>query len=207
MTTSATIVEIAKALAKAQTELKNPNKNKTVNVRTQQGGTYTYKYADLADILDQVKPILAKNGLTIVQGVVDDTEDQRIKIDTLLLHESGEWIKTILSMPQAHETRMNPAQALGSLLTYGRRYAITSLLNLASDEDNDANTPEPKLAPTAVGSAKNEAFRGAWQEKVVAKCDFCGASGKFHKPGCPNGESSPAKPLVHSPSPSPEIIE
>ena len=194
MTTSDTIVEIAKALAKAQTELKNPNKNKTVNVRTQTGTNYTYKYADLADILDQVKPILAKNGLTIVQGVVDDTADTRVKISTLLLHESGEWIKTELLMPPAHETRMNPAQALGSILTYGRRYAITSLLNLAADEDNDANLPElpvKKVAPPAVASANPE---------PVVKCDFCGASGKYHKPGCPNGTPT----VVPSPSP---IIE
>lgn len=192
MTTSETMTEIAKALAKAQTELKNPSKNKTVNVRTQQGGTYSYKYADLADILDQVKPVLAKNGLTIIQGNTDD-ETGRVNITTLLLHESGEWIKTFLLMPPAHETRMNPAQALGSILTYGRRYAITSLLNLASDEDNDANTPDlpvKKLAPTAERSANLD---------PVVKCDFCGASGKYHKPGCPNGT-----PVNPSPSP---IIE
>lgn len=188
METSQTTIEISKALAKSQTELKNPNKNKTVNVRTQQGGTYSYKYADLADILDQVKPILAKNGLTIVQGNTD--KEGRVNIETLLLHESGEWIKTDLLMPQAHETRMNPAQALGSLLTYGRRYAITSLLNLASDEDNDANTPEPKLAVAAEGSAKLPTKR--YEDPVVTKCDFCGAEGKFHKPGCPNGEPSPS---------------
>jgi hypothetical protein len=181
MRTSDTVTEIAKALSKTQAELKNPSKNKTVSVRTQAGGTYSYKYADLADILDQVKPVLSKNGLTIIQGNSDVTNG--VNIITLLLHESGEWISTDLLMPPAHETRMNPAQALGSILTYGRRYAITSLLNLASDEDDDANAPEaPK--PTASSVSANEG--------ITRKCDSCGAVGRFHKPGCPTGGVVPS---------------
>ena len=141
------INEIATALAAAGPDLKNPKKDKEVNT-----GTYTYKYAQLDTILESVKPILSKNGIAIIQDAANIPG--AIVITTMLLHKSGQWFASELEMPTgANNSRMNGAQAVGSAITYGRRYSITALLGIAAEEDDDgvgaAPVGGPKTAPRA----------------------------------------------------------
>jgi len=119
---------IAMALVKAQTELLNPDKN--------QSG-YGYKYADLASILDQTKPVLAKHGLAISQLATDDGNG-RVGVKTILLHESGEMLESNLTLPIPEMKGTTSTQAAGAAITYARRYAISAILNIAADEDTDA---------------------------------------------------------------------
>jgi len=133
LNTSPAIAAIAAALAAAQAELQNPHRNREVTVQPREGRAYHFSYATLDSILDGVRPILAKHKLALVQTL--ELNDQRQAMATTLLHASGEWIAT--SVPMTMERTGN--QALGSAMTYARRYGLIALLGLAADEDDDAN--------------------------------------------------------------------
>jgi len=124
---------VAKALVSAAAEIKNVKKD------TQGFG---YKYATLDSILEMIRPVLAKNKLTIIQG--EDIVDSMIVVQTILMHESGEYAETISKAPYIELKGMNSYQSLGAGITYLRRYAISSLLGIASEEDTDANVKAPQ---------------------------------------------------------------
>jgi hypothetical protein len=124
--------KVSAALVAAQADLRNPPKDKTANT-----GTYTYKYADLASILDLVRPILAKHGLAITQDV--RMEDGRLLIFTRLIHSSGECMDF---GPLAGSVGVD-WQKTGGGITYARRYALQSVLAIHADEDDDAATAPP----------------------------------------------------------------
>ena len=128
MKTSSEIKNVAVAMAKVTAEIQNPTRN--------QNG-YGYKYATLDSILEKVRPILAKNGLSILQS--QEIQESSVVVTTLLMHTSGEWIETRAEAPFTTLKGMNDYQSLGAGITYLRRYAISSLLNIASEEDTDAN--------------------------------------------------------------------
>lgn len=142
MDKSDSIKELATALAKAQAELKAIGKDRT-------NPHFRNRYATLDAIVDGVRPVLAKHGLSVVQGASDTT--QGFTVETYLLHSSGEWIRNVVAMPVSKQD----AQGVGSALTYGRRYGISALLSLSTDEDDDgeaavktpAKKPEPKPEP------------------------------------------------------------
>lgn len=134
MKTSETIKELAGALSKAQGQFTNPERNREVTVATKAGSSYKFTYATLDAILDMVRKPLADNGLAISQGV--HIEDGLLKVDTRLMHASGEWIEETLPL-----VIDDPApQKLGSLISYGRRYALCPMLGVFPDEDDDANS-------------------------------------------------------------------
>lgn len=125
---------------------------------------YGYKYANLPAIFEVINPLLKKNGLGFYQAINGN------KIKTVLFHqESTEIIESETDMPfdsiiyedikkmskdgktQVITTAirgfegMNKAQAIGSLITYFRRYAISSLLGLITDNDVDASGYKRKI--------------------------------------------------------------
>jgi hypothetical protein len=141
------------AFVAAQAELQNPSKNKQVTVRTKDKGSYSYNYAELSDIINQVRPILKKHGLAFLQSVVP--AENGIGIETTLVHEAGH--------RQTYGPLILPAngdaQARGSAITYGRRYALCALLGIAAEEDDDAGSvvgagsvPAARPAPTKSSS-------------------------------------------------------
>lgn len=91
------------------------------------------KYADLAEILDATVESLSDNGLSVMQFPSMDMQGH-VVIITVLGHSSGQWAEGRLPMPIS---KMTP-QEVGSVITYGRRYSIGSLLNVASEDDDDA---------------------------------------------------------------------
>ena len=134
-----TIAKVSAALVAAQGELKNPPKDKTAGT-----GSYSYKYADLATILDLVRPVLAKHGLAITQDV--SMVDGRLLIHTRLIHSSGE---SLDYGPLAGSVGAK-WQDTGGSITYARRYALQAVLGLASEEDQDgANAAPPASAKKA----------------------------------------------------------
>ena len=139
MDKSESIKELAAALAKFQGEVTNPLNSSTVTVKTKTGGTYKYSYAPLDEILKLVRPLLAKNELSIVQAPYDS--EGKISISTTLFHSSGEYIEyPPLSLKAADLT----PQSAGSVITYARRYVISAILGIASDDDNDGNGSGPE---------------------------------------------------------------
>ena len=128
-----TATTLPEALVAALAELQNPRKDKTANT-----GAYSYKYADLATILDGVRPVLGRHGLAITQDV--QVSDGQMLILTVLHHTSGQ----SLTFGPIQAAAGRDWQGLGSAVTYARRYALTAALGLAGDEDDDAIATKPR---------------------------------------------------------------
>lgn len=124
---SETIGKLAAALSKFQSEVENPTKDS-------QG--HNYKYADLANILNAVKQPLTNNKLSVCQML--GSSAQGISVTTILMHESGEYIESMLSLPQEANSRMSAAQQAGAVITYARRYALAACLGIAQQDDDAA---------------------------------------------------------------------
>lgn len=132
---STTVGELAKALSAAQALIKPPKKGHKAEV-----GTYSYHYADLADVIDACRDPLSKNGLAVLQPMVQ--RDGHVVLVTKLLHTSGEWIASEFPL-KAYDK----PQEQGSAITYARRYSLSSLLGIAAEDDDDgkrAQDAEPR---------------------------------------------------------------
>ena len=145
--------KVCAALVAAQADLRNPAKDRTANT-----GTYSYKYADLASILDLVRPVLAKHGLAITQDV--RMEDCRLLIHSRLIHSSGE----CLDFGPLAGSVGTSWQQTGGGITYARRYALQAILGIAADEDDDAATAPP---PPAKGRQRLQAVPDAVDHEAV----------------------------------------
>ncbi len=161
----AEIKEIALALAKAQSKFPSIPKNKTAKVVAKTGRNYEYKYADIADVLSAVRPVLSSLELSLTQTVV--RTESGYDLITSLLHSSGQHIDSFFPLPLGLH-----AQELGTLLTYYRRYFACALLGIAAEEDldgeddsDDDKRPPIDIKPTAPQTA--QAPKGAVLSAVV----------------------------------------
>lgn len=104
---------------------------------------YSSKYADLSEIWKTIREPLTANGLSVTQLPDDAFTDRideknivlKVAVETVLLHESGEWISSRTVLPIV---KRDP-QAVGSAITYARRYGLSAILGI-HQEDDDANT-------------------------------------------------------------------
>lgn len=119
---------LAAALAKAQAAFPPIPRDKEVTVTTKTGGSYKFKYAPLDAILTAVRAALSDNGLAISQML--DGDD----LVTMLLHKDGQTLTGRFPLPRADNV-----QALGSAITYLRRYSLQAILGIAAEEDDDGN--------------------------------------------------------------------
>lgn len=127
--------ELAAALAKAQAAFPPIKKTKTVRVRTKTGGEYTFDYAPLEAVIDAVRAPLTENDLAYTQTLATLPEGV-LALRTMLLHGGGERLEDLCPLPVREGMS---AQEIGSLITYFRRYALTCLLGIASEDDDDGN--------------------------------------------------------------------
>lgn len=123
------------ALAAVQSELPRIDKGKTATVPTKQGGQYSYSYADLADVSAAIVPLLGKHGLAFTTWPT--LAGNRFVLRYELLHASGESKTGEYPLPIDAG-----AQALGSAITYGRRYCLCAVTGVAPDDDDDAAAAE-----------------------------------------------------------------
>jgi hypothetical protein len=165
MLTSITTAEISKALSSAQAALGNPPRTKTVAVVSKSGARYTFKYAPLESILDFIRKPMADNGLSMVQAIGTEMEGtiRQLSLTTRLCHSSGEWMESVIPILLDG----GGAQAMGSAITYARRYALTALLNLATEDDDDGNAADGNQA-TVQAPVKSTAKPVAAAAKPVA---------------------------------------
>lgn len=99
--------------------------------RTADAGSYTYKYADLGDIVKRTRPVLARHGLVALTGLHDHGD--LLAVTVTFLHTTGQSMEFgPLTFP-----RGNNAQATGSAITYHRRYALIAALGMAAGDDDD----------------------------------------------------------------------
>lgn len=125
MNSSTTISKIAAALLAAQKEMGNAKKEAA-------NPFFKSKFADLNSVREAVTPSLHANGISILQ--LGAAQDGKSFIQTTLLHESGEFIS---SMTEVVCAKQNDPQALGSAISYARRYGLSAMLSVGA-EDNDA---------------------------------------------------------------------
>ena len=126
---SSDITELIKALVSFQGGLGSVGKGKT-------NPFFNSSYADINDILVAIRPELMKNGLAISQGNRYCIKSNGFYVTTMLVHNSGQWIKSEVRMPIGGK---KDAQAVGSSITYGRRYGLSAILGISVEADDDGN--------------------------------------------------------------------
>lgn len=155
MNKSETIGALALALSKLQGEAQNLQKDK-------QG--YGYKYAELSSVLEEIRPLLTKFELAVTQ--LCGTEGDKVTIETVLLHSSGEWLSSTLALPVHVGKGMTQAQAIGSCISYGRRYALAALVGIAQTDNDAAIKHEEEASTTAVPTNKQEQLTNGLQSQL-----------------------------------------
>lgn len=155
---SESIGQLAKALSQVQAVLENVTKD-------QKG--YNYKYANLTSCLEVIKQPFLEHNLAISQ-VISIHEGEQVLI-TLLIHQSGEWIKSIFPLKHEVAKGMNDMQALGSAISYARRYALSSIVGIGQEDDDGAslkkdNTKTDTKTDTPVSNASTD------RQKLVSLC-------------------------------------
>ena len=203
MQRSESIVDLIKALNKAQAAMETAKK-----------GSYnpfkSAKYADLTSVWAAIRKPLTENGLCVIQIPVNDDvpvdvrgvdsdgvvhsqavvmriNGERIGLETILLHTSGEWVSERFFVPKPEKT---DPQTIGSLLTYLRRYALSAIVGVCP-EDDDAEGAMPKKG--------EQVARQTQAKKPEAKPD--GTTTSVGKPDSPSGETdkgTETEPVVPS---------
>ncbi len=138
MQSSHSIATLGAALARAQTEIANPEKSLTANIVSPfpREGMRTFRYAPLSAGLDLVRKCLGKHEIATVQTTAIDRESGLIRLTTTLVHASGEWVSSDWPVCPIGETAA--PHRLGAALTYARRYALFTLVGIAGEDDVDA---------------------------------------------------------------------
>jgi hypothetical protein len=130
MRTSEAIVEITKGLGQFQEECPSLKKD---------AKGYGYNYTTLDSIIETVKPLLLKHGIIFIQSI--GMCDHGHTMTTRLQHVSGEWIEDTMVMPKMGESKsMNIVQAMGASITYVKRYSLSAILGISTEDDTDGIT-------------------------------------------------------------------
>lgn len=133
------INEIAKALSMAQSEMKSAKKDA-------KNPFFKSDYATLESVSEACLPALNKQAIAVTQ-LTNVSQDGLTQLITLLIHSSGQWISSTYPV---HPTKNDP-QALGSALTYARRYSLAAIAGVVtSDDDGESamdrdNKPQEKI--------------------------------------------------------------
>ena len=134
---------IAKALAAAQAEMRNPAFDSS-------NPHYRSSFASLASVRNAVVPVLAKHGITMLQDL--QTVEKGVACYTILLHESGQ---RMTLGPLVIPASKPDAQGLAAAGTYAKRLAMQASVCVVGDDDDDGNAASGKPAPAvAVGQGK-----------------------------------------------------
>tara|TARA_R110000868_G_scaffold6538_1_gene36868 strand:+ start:2655 stop:3329 length:675 start_codon:yes stop_codon:yes gene_type:complete len=151
MNKSESIAGLAAALAKAQGQMKGAIKDSA-------NPFFKSKYADLASVVEAIRASFSANGLSYIQ-TVEPSEKDEVRVETTLLHASGEWISCgILSLPVSKAD----SQGYGSALTYARRYSLSAAAGVSTELDDDGNAASlAKPKPTMDCTDHINAFHSA----------------------------------------------
>ena len=164
MNKSDSITNLAVALAKVQEVMPAAALNAT-------NPFLKNKYADLGSVIETAKPVIAAHGISVAQFPVG--ESGSIGVETIVMHESGEWISNTLSLEVTDEKGKSAAQVAGSIISYLRRYSYAAALGMYAGDDDDGSHPSkqaPKkaAAPTTV-TASQKMFKSEIKQAIVDK--------------------------------------
>lgn len=90
------------------------------------------RYATLDSVLDAITPALTDNDLMLMQDMIESEAPNRIKVETTVIHVSGQWVKFYAELPIVK----NDPQGVGSAFTYARRYAAAAAFGLSQADDD-----------------------------------------------------------------------
>lgn len=152
MLKSESIAALAKAIALSQLHVENALKSST-------NPHFKSKYADLAEILNTVRPVFSANGIAIVQ--TPTFESGVASVETMLCHESGEFISSICSSAVSKQN----AQGIGSAITYLRRYSLAAMCGIAQEDDDGQHAVQE---PQTQRQAPSRKLSNAEREMGVA---------------------------------------
>ena len=163
---SNSIEALVEALSKAQSLIENVSKDKQA---------YGYKYADLASCLAAVKKPLADNGLSVSQIVSQDRDGKQVLV-TLLMHKSGQWLKSIFALENVVMKQCNSLQQLGAGITYARRYALSAIVGLTQEDDDAQSVSKASVEEKVPSLTVTKEFMNLCAEHKLDAKEFA----KFH---------------------------
>lgn len=158
---SAEIDKLAEALSTFQGSVKQPKLNKDVSVEMKAGGKYTFKYATLSACMEAAAPALKESGLAVTQ-LVNKTKGELV---TVLMHKSGQYVTSVLPLNLNQNY-----QALGSAITYLKRYSYCAILGIVADDDDDANGA---MGNTVATNPPRPAYTEAQLEDALRELEQC----------------------------------
>jgi hypothetical protein len=162
MNTEHATPELFAAIAKAQSEVENATKGST-------NPHFKSKYADLAEVLNTVRPTFAKHGLSLLQSTA--FEGSLVSVTTVVAHESGGHVSSVASCVPAK----SDAQGIGAATTYLRRYGLAAMTGVAQEDDDGAGAShnrEPVPVTEARKSSAQAKRDGDW-EALKQEVDAC----------------------------------
>lgn len=140
---------LAGALVAALADLAVVEKGRTAKIVTKEKGSYTYDFADIADVVRLTRPALAAHGLVALTPV--HAHGDGLACTVMLLHQSGERLDfEPLPFPAGRD-----AQATGSAITYYRRYGLLAALGMAAGDDDDGAAAQPRQAQAVILAASS----------------------------------------------------
>lgn len=179
MNKSESIIEISKAMSRFQKEVEQPLKDAD-------NPYFKSKYVPLENIVESIHNVAPSHGLSFVQWALNG-ENGQLGVATLLMHESGEFIEFD---PIFMKSEKPNAQGAGSLITYLKRYTLSAIFGITSDQDDDGNeasqkddkkqqTPPPQkqpqkatlLAKFKLGGKSDEEFNQWYAKQMSAGKD------------------------------------
>jgi hypothetical protein len=140
MNRSESIGALAKALCAAQAAVNNPKMDST-------NPAFNSKYASLTAVRDAVIPVFAKHNIAVLQHLT--TQDSTLLCETVLLHESGEFMSSVLAMPIGPKLS---GHTVLSAATYARRGALMAIAGVVGDADDDGNAVSLDTKPQRIES-------------------------------------------------------
>ena len=160
---SDSIVELSKALAKFQANVKQPMKDKD-------NPFFRSKYVPLENVVEAITQEAPKHGLSFVQWALND-DTGRVGVATMLMHESGEFIEfDPVHMKADKET----AQGAGALISYLKRYSLSAVFGITSDQDDDGNS----ASGNKVAKPATQAEIGNLKKEIIAFSKLMTEQGK-----------------------------
>lgn len=159
MKKSETLKEFSKAFVKTQQEMKQPLKDAN-------NPFFKSKYVPLENVVEAITESASKNGLSFTQFPSSD-ENGNVTVGTLVMHSSGEWIEYD---PIKMKPVKNDPQSIGSAITYAKRYALSAIFGITSDQDDDGNeaTQTKKQQPKKVNDPVISVEKANYYLKEIA---------------------------------------
>lgn len=152
--TSESIAKIAPAFVKAQASVKPALKDA-------KNPHFGSTYADLASAFAACREALAENGIAVLQA--PSADGRRVSVCTMLLHDSGEWMRSTLTLTAVKED----PQAVGSAITYARRYGLMGMVGLAAEDDDGNAASAPRTPPQGKGRDNRDNKPGNFRDEYT----------------------------------------